>query len=355
MRDALLVQLVPPGIGGVRDYLECLRREWGTAGLASHVLALSERDARERSLVDRLEGLHERRAQLCSLLVHFSGYGYDPRGLCLWLARELENARERLAERLRVVTMFHELSASGPPWSSAFWLAGVQAAIVARIVRVSDRLLTNSRHHASQLQTRFGAQTEIGIWPVFSTVGEPEAITPAAERRARLAVFGSEPTRRRALTKLPRHVDALKSLGIQEVVEFGAGQTAGLAVAGLSHCFAGRLDEPSATELLVNSAFGLLDYPSVHLGKSTVFAAYAVHGCVALNAAAPGADADGLVRGHHLLYLDAIAGSQRLSPADRQSIADAGRGWYATHTLSAQARSIAAVCTAGLHKKEVHV
>jgi hypothetical protein len=348
-----LVQLVAPGPGGVRDYLESLRRQWNTAGLPSHVVALSQADARARSLADRLERLTDQEGHACSLLLHFSGYGYQKRGLCFWLLRELEHARARLGSRLHVVTMFHELFASGPPWQSAFWLSGAQAWIAERLVRASDRVLTNSQHHAHELRYRLGARAPVHVWPVFSTVGEPTRVRPASERALRLVVFGAESTRRRALERLPRHVELLRRHGVVVLVEAGPGIAVCPPALGLDRRFVGRLDEPTLRTLLEGSAFGLIDYPSIHLGKSTVFAAYLVHGCVVLNTAPGGPDADGLERGQHYLTLD---DTPVLPPtaAERQVMADAGRAWYARHTLARQAVASAHLCGAAFTRQTRH-
>jgi hypothetical protein len=347
-----LVQLVAPGPGGVRDYLESLRRQWSAAGLPSHVLAMSQTDARAQSLADRLERLADQEGRACSLLLHFSGYGYQKRGLCFWLVRELENARARLGSRLHVVTMFHELFASGPPWQSAFWLCGAQAWIAARLVRTSDRVLTNSQHHAQELRYRLGARAPVHVWPVFSTVGEPARVRSAGERALRLVVFGAESTRRRALERLPRHVELLRRHGVVVVVEAGPGIAVCPPALGLERRFVGRLDEPALCALLEGSAFGLIDYPSIHLGKSTVFAAYLVHGCVVLNTAPVGPDADGLERGHHFLTLD--DGPVLPTAGQQQVLADAGRAWYARHTLARQAVASAHLCGASFAGQARH-
>jgi hypothetical protein len=54
------------------------------------------------------------------VLLHFSGYGYARRGLCRWLVDGLTRWKAAGAQR-RVVTMFHEVYASGPIWRSSFW------------------------------------------------------------------------------------------------------------------------------------------------------------------------------------------------------------------------------------------
>ncbi|MDL2336857.1 MAG: hypothetical protein QFE16_03355 [Pseudomonadota bacterium] len=342
-QQRLVVQLVAPGTGGVRDYLECLQRQWQSMGITSHVIALSPGDARQQSLGDRLQVLVEAHRQPCSLVLHFSGYGFEQRGLCFWLVREIENARKLLGENLRLVTMFHELFASGPPWGSAFWLSRVQASIASRIARASDGLWTNTELHGHWLRKQVGEEVPIQVQPVFSTVGEPDAVPDTNVRAPRVAVFGSQSTRHRALARLPPLAAHLRSAGITEVVEVGSGAAYPWHERSLKMRFLGRLETSELRSVLESSAYGLLDYPPQYLGKSTVFAAYAAHGCVSLNTADTARDTDGLKQGLHFVMLK----SEPSIPKDflaRRAVADAGRAWYSRHSLALQAQTFAESC-----------
>jgi hypothetical protein len=339
----VLAQVVAPGSGGVRDYLECLRSAWLTLGHETEVIELSEALARARSLADRVMDLiaASRGADpapgTATLLVHFSGYGYHKRGLCQWLVQELLDLKQRLKGQVRVVTMFHELAAFGPPWKSEFWLAGIQSAIAGRMAQLSDTIWTNSNHHAHWLRQRARPSTQIEVYPVFSTIGEPEPerVPPFSARARRLVIFGSAGTRSRAIRALAAHAVELRRLGIDEAVEVGSGQAADWALPDLVHRRLGRLPEHSLSELMLESAFALIDYPTLHLGKSTVFAAYAVHGCAVLNTCRPGADADGLVEGRHYIRLGQSSGRSAAGPVE--SLGPVLRDWYTAHALDRQA------------------
>ncbi len=341
----VLVQLVAPGSGGVRDYLDCLRQQWQVMGLTSHVISLSATDAREQPLVDRLRALIAQERRPLSLVLHFSGYGFHPRGLCWWLVRELEQCRRELGNQLRVVTMFHELFASGPPWRSAFWIGGMQASIARRVASGSDFILTNTDGHGRWLRAQVAASVPISVYPVFSTIGEPASMQPSGQRALSMVVFGSQSTRARALDRLPRHAQALSQAGVGEIVEVGSGSAYPWIDPRLTHRFAGRLEVSDLALLLDRSTFGLIDYPPQYLGKSTVFAAYAVHGCVTLNTATAGDISDGLEPGRHFLALDTFDGPA-LADANRRSVADAARKWYSRHTLPSQATAFAAAAGA---------
>ena len=338
-----LVQVVPAGPGGVRDHAAVLQATWAQCGRPSHVIELSQQAAAAEPLSMKLQRLQARPEQPLSLLLHFSGYGYHPRGLCGWLLPQLQAARESLGPQLRVVVLFHELFASGPPWRSAFWLAGRQAGIARRLAQAADAVLTNTDHHAAWLRRRLPADTLLHVQPVFSNIGEPACVPAPQERRPELIVFGSASTRSRALARLPRHANDLRALGIERVIEVGPPGATPVMPAGMAHHHAGRLPQVELGALLQTVRYGLIDYPSVHLGKSGVFAAYAAQGCVVLNTASPGPDADGLRAGLH--YLSLTHPQHRGMPGQSHAFALAAalRTWYLGHTATQQGAEVAAL------------
>jgi len=348
MSSPQLIQIVPPGHGGVRDYLECLKSQWAQSGIESHVIELSQTLASTKSLLDRVLSLVDAGTQpnsqaTFSLLIHFSGYGYEQRGLCFWLLREIERAKARLGNRLRVVTMFHELFASGPPWGSAFWLSPLQARIARKLACLSDAIWTNTELHGRWLRERVGPSTPITVQPVFSNVGEPEHPAPVSDREPSLVVFGSTSTRRRALAALPRHAGVLQRLGITEIIEVGSGQPTPWSAEGLSLRFLGRLEQADLGALLGRSAYGLIEYPPKYLGKSGVFAAYCAYGCVVLNASDSADDSDGLQAGVHFVNLSRSA-SLTNDVRAREAMALVAQAWYEAHALSRQAEAFATSC-----------
>jgi hypothetical protein len=338
-----LIHLVPEATGGIRDYAENIRHTWSRSGVESRILPLSERQARAEPLRSRVQPPHGDRVDAIVLIVHYSGYGYDPRGLCGWLCHELRDTRARIGRPLRIVVMFHELFASGPPWRSAFWVQGRQAAIAATLAALSDVAVTNTGAHARWLEKQLGYRRTVDVWPVFSNVGEPETLAAFGARARRLVVFGSEPTRRRALARLHRHERQMRELGIDEAVEVGTGHAVWRRPAPMRVSFLGRLDEAALGDLLARSAFGLIEYPAHCMAKSGVFAAYAAHGCVVLNAHASYQGADGRAPGAHFLGLDPRAGTAPPDATLHQMAIDARR-WYDRHTLAHQATALVRAC-----------
>ena len=341
----LLVQVLPQGQGGVFDYMQCLKTEWSALGVASHAISLSKELARQRSLADRIDDHAADVLQPCSVVLHFSGYGYGQRGLCFWLLDELRALRARGRGGLRLVVVFHELFATGPPWRSAFWLSQVQALIARRLARMSDALWTNTNQHARWLREAGGSSRQIVVRPVFSNIGEPLASPPTTGRRPTAVVFGSASTRQRAFDALRGHETTLRRLGIEELVEAGNGAMSKGTPTAIACRHAGRLDPPELRQLLLDSRFGLLDYPSTFLGKSGVFAACAAHGCVVIDTSPPGPDTDGLVAGTDYLSLPAMAGALSL-PAAHAAMAARLMHWYADHRLAGQARDLLALAVA---------
>lgn len=342
----LIVQIVPPGAGGVHDYQACLRKSWLDCGIDARTIELSKGLAAERSLCERVDSLRaERGTDRCSVVVHYSGYGYGHRGVCLWLLHELKTLRTRYGARMRLVIVFHELYAFGPPTGSAFWLSPLQASIAARLARMADAMWTNTDHHAAWLRRVVGHSKPLRVHPVFSNIGEACRWSPPSTRSRRVTVFGSAATRQRALSSLRNDTSVLAFLGIDEMVEVGPGSACDCAWLTIPHRHVGRLDSPELAAVLDDSRFGLLDYPPQYLGKSSVFAAYAAFGCVVLNTASAGRDADGLAGGRDYLALSGISRSRETcaQASHLDAMATSLHHWYASHPLADQAQQLLAL------------
>jgi len=325
-----LIQVVPPGPGGVRDYADALRDAWSKRGLDSEVMAFDHEAARERPLRERL--MCAGRAGRVAVLLHVSGYGYERRALFGWLLREVLDAQRALGERLRLLAMFHELFASGPPWRSAFWLGGLQARLVRRLAQAADAVCTNTQRHVPFLRGAIDSATPFRCLPVFSTIGEAVHRPPPHDREPALVAFGSQSTRRRALSQLRLHSSALQRLGIRYITEIGSGEPTE-PHCGLPHRFAGQLPAQEVGRQLLLHRWGLLEYPASHLGKSTVFAAYAAHGCVTLNVARRVQPEEGLEAGRHFMEL---ARAEPAIEVPLHILVQAASDWYAGHTLERQ-------------------
>jgi hypothetical protein len=350
--EVRLIQIVPPGEGGVIDYARCLQAEWQRLGRGSQVLALSKASANECPLMQRVQalepGLGGSTAQRYAIVLHFSGYGYGHRGLCGWLNDELQAFQSQAGDGVRLIVVFHELFvACGPPWRSAFWLSRFQARIAARLAGLADAVWTNTEEHAAWLRGIVHTSTPVQVQPVFSNVGEPDALTPSATRAPRAVVFGASSTRQRAFDGLRPFESALQHMGVEELVEVGDGHPSATGLTAIPCRHLGRLELSAMGALLQSSRFGVLDYTSQLLGKSGVFAAYAAHGCVVLDTRTPGQDADGLIAGVHYINLHRAnnAAAEPSVATCQERLATELARWYAEHRLSDQAQILWTIAT----------
>jgi hypothetical protein len=179
-----------------------------------------------------------------------------------------------------LVTVFHELFATGQPWQSSFWLSPFQRRLAARMCRTSDGAVTSLARYAARLR-KWSPRATVTTLPVFSTLGETAQPLPPADRRPALVVLGSPGLRRRAyLTTESELRAACAALAVEEIVDIGHGPVAPDSVGSVPVRKMGFVDSEAVAKLLATCRAGFICYPAEFLGKSTVFAAYCAHGMV---------------------------------------------------------------------------
>ncbi len=271
------------------------------------------------------------------VVLHYSGYGFHNRGCPIWLWRGLHQWRRRKDPRL--VTMLHEISASGPPWTSAFWLGPAQHFIAGRIVVRSQAVMTSREDFAREADRfRRGRHPRARPLPIFSTIGEPESVRPLGERSPRVVVFGSASWRAQAYTFFR---DSLE----KTVAHFGAAEVADIGpptkvlprkIADVPTRAHGRLDAHEVRAVMGDALAGFVCYPADYLAKSSIFAAYCAHGMVPVAPDRRRRASDGLRPGSEFLLI----GSDPPPPGDParwQAIASGAHEWYRGHSLAATA------------------
>jgi len=356
-----LISLVPnfaPASDGIGDYALSFAREFhAKTGVQSHFVVANpgwqgENRVEEfavshlplRSTTGLLSRLHDLSTEPSAvLLLHYEGYGYAQRGCPLWLVNALEQWRAE-DNRRRLVIMFHELYAWGPPWTSAFWLSALQKNLTTRLARLSDQWMTSLEGYAATVRRMtLNATAQAYSLPVFSSIGEPVAAPPLAERCRRLIVFGTRGRRIEVYKRSSADLNRIcQRLGITEILDIG--RFIEFDFAGQLHVpvrALGELPGAEVSRLLLDAVAGVIDYPASMLGKSTIFAAYCAHRVMPI--VAPYGDstpADGLEADRHYWLTDVQ--SSRLSLDAGQVIADNAFAWYQSHTLAAHAETFAA-------------
>jgi hypothetical protein len=277
---------------------------------------------------------------ILAVLLHFSGYGYQERGVPSWLLRGLQMWKNSRAG-IPLLTAFHELYATGVPWQSSFWLCPVQKWIAYSVLKLSSGVLAPTEVYTNVLQNWSGCRdVEITRLPVFSNVGEP-GCGPAPSIREPIAVaFGLNGVEDRLFGTYRRQVErVLIQLGIRRVVDVGPRLSPlPRKLAGIPLISKGVLPEIAVSEVLRLARFGLIAYPLHVICKSGVFAAYAAHGIVPIVFSDRRGQFDGLQAGQHFLdglRLEGAIGIHDLAGIQRQLFK-----WYEDHSAQAHARCL---------------
>lgn len=304
-----IVPSIPPAFNGLGDYCYQLWKHWPTPRPEWHVATAEiPEGAREAWPGAKIHGFDPNAESLKRVLLesgagkvilHYVGYGYDPRGVTRWLPGALDEWKQ--ASNGKLVVMFHELYATGPPWKSEFWLCLTQRKIARQLAHLADRWITSCPRYMRVLVDILGAKVELGeMIPVGSNiepVAEPDWNRPwplDQGQKLVVAVFGMPITRWRAVKK---HKDALKVLADQnalgEVRLIGRSDTdiqrrnqveEWIKSAAPSVPVTQHLDLPKeeVSKTLQDCHLGLIENPYSILYKSGSYAAYAVHGLLPL-------------------------------------------------------------------------
>ena len=349
-----IVPQLPPAIGGVGDYALNLARQlrqdfhlethfivsdpaWSGAPHLQGFPVSQVTVQSSNQLLSLL--LSDRTSVVTTVLLHYVGYGYAKRGCPLWLVDGLYCWRSE-DNNCKLVTMFHEIYAFGPPWTSSFWLSPAQRNLAARLAQMSDRCITSKKLYADSIyKLSRGKQTQISTLPVFSNVGESDQAPSLANRTPRLVIFGGRQKRLRLYQNALKQLNAAcQFLKIEEIIDIGPPIKMTLSqIDGVPIEKMGQLSTSAIREVLLDSVVGFFDYPTDFLAKSTIFAAYCAYGLLPVSVDNPSNKSeDGIKAGKHYWTLDYRAKNWDLE-REGQAIADNAHAWYQTHTLSMQA------------------
>jgi hypothetical protein len=330
---------LPPTVGGVADYTAILSRRLveESDGAVEPVLVHTggqQVDAIEadfpavdlsgeqsaRRLAEAVQELAHEAEEDAVFLLEYSNYGYSRQGAPLWLMRGLKRA---CRDGLSLVTMFHELYATGSPWETVFWRSFPQRFVADQLVRWSEQVFTN-RTRAVAWLTRYrrSLADEVHVQPVFSNVGEPDTVPPFERRSPYVVVFGGKKDRTYQNNgRIPRRL--IEQHGVENVFDIGPSKEfEGLGSEHLE--FGGVLSSEAISSRLSEAFLGLISYPATRLSKSGAAAAFASHGLpFVLVDEDEGGAADHYEEGKHFWRWSTLSNSPQLM--GKQRLADMSR------------------------------
>jgi hypothetical protein len=337
-----LVPKFPPSVSGVGDYAYLLASElrkscsWESSFLVFDHASSSSKNVDAGFPFTDVERSTSAMASHLDLwdgpiVLHYVGYGYHQRGCPVWLQYALRRWRAVGGNRV-LITMFHELFASGPPWRSSFWTSPLQRRIAFGLASISDAAVSNSAKGVRYL-SRMKKAIRI---PVFSNVGELDCLPRWESRNKHMCIFGSgwysssEETHKRSLEQI------CKILEIDKVIWIGRPRS-DVAITGIPIDRVGMLNASEVSEVMSNSKYAYLDYSRGYIGKSGVFAAFATHGMVVLSTKDQLTPDDGLFNREHGLTVAEL--ELGVSDTELEQISANIWTWYNAHSIVKTSRA----------------
>ncbi len=271
------------------------------------------------------------------LILQFSGYGLARWGLCFWIVNTLRRFLRQHPD-VRLMTMFHELWASGSLLSTAGWTMLLQQRIVKSLVSLSEEVRTSRAEYANMIRRACPSYSgKLIVQPIFSNLGEPDHMRDWSERKNQLVAFQPPSIDTPAgVVYWDSWQQLCERLKPEKTVV--AGRTKTLPD---HHSIEKRgiLSAQDASALLSESRYALTQYFDGYLGKSSLLAAIAAHGLVCIMPAVNRSEADGLRHHeHYLLPHDEAICRVDSHPAIGLSL----RNWYSSHNIATTAASYAA-------------
>jgi hypothetical protein len=278
-----------------------------------------------------------------ALMLHLSPYGFQKRAMPFGLANAWSSQAARVQAPPRL-TYFHELFASGPPTTSAFWLQPLQKFILRRIARASSLRMTNRAAYARWLdQQSLADSVPTQIISVFSNLGELADPSPLSSRTAEMVLFASANHSGEPLKALLDRVLAwAKYLGMNRLHVIGDGNFSDPQMDDVQLVRHGYLAPKQVSNLLSKCRIGYTAYSPDHLGKSGLFASFASHGLAVITQGPTSQLPDGLAHGQNVLCDPLMEDAAEPPQLDAlQTLASALHLWYGSHNQRQTATRIA--------------
>ncbi len=307
-----IVPNLPPVIDGIGDYALQLARRLQTQDQIHTTFIIGDP---QWSGAEQIEGFPITRVESRSaasllqlldrfpdqdtILLHYVGYGYQDRGVPLWLEEALRPSKDHTTGRMiggrRLFTMFHELYASGPITSSAFWLRPLQIRLTHTFVRRSHTCFVSNELYRALIQQTVPGKPVVVV-PVGSNFGEPELTAADLDHPDphHWIICGGtglvEKSLRSLLPLIPKLPDPLRPQHLDLVGGYDNPAVWELLSAdlGFTTTYRPQISVQEASGLLRQGCFAWIDYlgpgriwPEL-ITKSTAFAACSAHGVLSV-------------------------------------------------------------------------
>lgn len=220
------------------------------------------------------------------ILLHYAGRAYHRYGCPWWLPSVLAGWKKRFPSG-RLMVLFHELPGSFPVTSRHYWIDMCNRRVIRKLATVADALITNTAEHANKLKN-ISERTDIHWFPVPSNI-PVEAKVSTARVRTEFIIFGLPFGRWQILQMFDEeirswsesgHLTKLHLVGPpDEKFETRADELINAWRHPDVVTRHGMLPAAEVSRLLARAQFSLANANIDNWSKSTVFMAFASHGC----------------------------------------------------------------------------
>ena len=159
------------------------------------------------------------RLSITDILLNYSGYGYNSKGVPLWLLSILKSAKNN---GIRVFIFFHEISATGPFYKPVFWLGAIQKWLFKRLYELADcsfcsndianRIIQNTSNDKGKKCLNIG---------LISNIPPAETVKPWDCRSSIAVVFGSPGRRLLVYQQIKKWENFIKENAIISIIDIG--------------------------------------------------------------------------------------------------------------------------------------
>jgi hypothetical protein len=342
MSDGLVLQVVPrisAEPDGVTEYALNLAKALLTNYNLPTVFATAEKSQASQKDSFAIKTLTDAQARKpAHLILHYVNYGYQRRGLPFSLVTALRQLRQRCSGRLLVI--FHELFASGPPWKSEFWLEPLQKKIARDVARLADGRLVSSESMREMLND-IAPGLDALVHPIPSAFGEPVIDVDQLHTRDdhRWLICGGTQVIERSLRSFLEVIDAIPSaVTPKELVVVGGTENPTVtqmlkSLPDVRWEYHPAVFAEKASQILSTCAFGWLDYFTNRKAKSDLLLKSSSFANMCANAVVcvmPQASGPVSLAGDKLPGPFTIAGDEIKLPSagDRSVVGHAIYEWY---------------------------